>query len=84
MKNFRVPLAEPTYAMLRAASERTKTPATTLVREAIDQWLAEESRRVLHDEIAAFAEEFAGTELDRDPDLEAAGVKHLMKTNEDW
>jgi hypothetical protein len=30
--------------------------------------------------MAAFAAEYAGTALDFDPDLEVAGVEHLLKT----
>ena len=35
-----------------------------------------------HQELLAFAEEFAGTELDLDEELEAAGVEHLLETTE--
>ncbi len=33
-----------------------------------------------NDEMAVFAEEFAGTEWDVDEELEAAGVEHLLNT----
>ncbi len=80
MKNFHLPLPERTYTNLRAEAERAQVPATTLAREAIDWWLREQLRKAKHDQIAAYAAEMAGTDLDLDPDLEAAGVEHLVKT----
>jgi hypothetical protein len=80
MKNFHVPLPDATYNRLRDAAERSGIPATTLAREAIDLWLRQQQRKVRHEAIAAFAAEFAGTSLDLDRDLEAAGVEHLLKT----
>lgn len=79
MKNFHLPLDERTYSLLRAESERTQLPATTLAREAIDRWLNEQARRARHDAIAAYAAEMAGTEFDLDRELEAAGIEHLRK-----
>jgi len=79
MKNFHLPLPEDTYDQLRAASERTKVPATALAREAIDTWLREQARRVRHDAIVAYANQVAGTDLDLDPDLESAGIEQLVK-----
>ena len=35
-----------------------------------------------HEELRAFAEEFAGTEWDLDEELEAAGVEHLLETTD--
>jgi hypothetical protein len=80
MKNFHLPLPEQTYTQLRAEAERTQVPATTLAREAIDLWLRQQLRKARHDAIAAYAEEIAGTNLDLDPDLESAGIEHLIKT----
>ncbi|HXN47519.1 MAG TPA: hypothetical protein VN893_12810 [Bryobacteraceae bacterium] len=79
MKNFHLPLPEQTYADLRAHAERARVPATALAREAIDCWLREQLRKARHDQIAAYAAEMAGTELNLDPDLEAAGIEHLVK-----
>ena len=84
MRNFHLPLPEQTYTQLRAASERARVPATTLARQAIDVWLAAQAKAALHEEIAAFATEFAGTEFDLDPELEAAGVEFLLSQNEAW
>jgi hypothetical protein len=79
MKNFHLPLPEPTYAMLRAAAERTRVPATTLAREAIDSWLRSQARQDRHEAIAAYAAEMAGTNFDLDRNLESAGINHLVK-----
>ena len=78
MKNFHLPLPDETYQLLRGAAERAQVPATTLAREAIDLWLREERRKARHAAIAAYALEAAGTPLDLDVDLEAAGVEHLL------
>lgn len=80
MKNFHLPLPEQTYTRLRAEAERTQVPATTLAREAVDEWLRHQSRKARHDAIAAYATEMAGTVLDLDSDLESAGIEHLVKT----
>jgi predicted transcriptional regulator len=79
MKNFHVPLPDETYDHLRRAAERSKVPATALAREAIDFWLQHQLRRARHDAIAAYAAEAAGTALDLDSELEAAGIEHLVK-----
>jgi hypothetical protein len=81
MKNFHLPLADDTYRHLRSISETTKVPATSLAREAIDLWLADWTRRERHRAISNYASEMATTEFDLDPDLEAAGVEHLLHTN---
>jgi hypothetical protein len=80
MKNFHLPLPEQTYTRLRAEAERTQVPATTLAREAVDWWLRQQSRKARQDAIAAYAMEMAGTPLDLDPDLESAGIEHLVRT----
>jgi hypothetical protein len=80
MKNFHLPLSEQTYTLLRAEAERGHVPATVLAREAIECWLRQQRRKERHDRIAAYAAEMAGTPLDLDPDLEAAGIEHLVRT----
>jgi hypothetical protein len=79
MKNFHLPLPEPTYSRLRAEAERTQIPATALAREAIDSWLRHRLRNARHQAIAAYAGEMAGSRLDLDPVLESAGIEHLVK-----
>jgi hypothetical protein len=78
MRNFHLPLQEETYSQLRAEAERAQVPATELAREAIHQWLRLRERRARHNAIAAYATEMAGTEFDLDPELERAGIDHLM------
>jgi len=80
MKNFHLPLPDQTYLQRRAEAERTQIQATSLAREAIDSWLRENARKTRHDAIAAYASEVAGTHLDLDPELEAAGIDRLLKT----
>ena len=63
-----------------AEAERAQVPATTLAREAVDEWLRQQARKARQDAIAAYAAEMAGTGLDLDTDLESAGIEHLMKT----
>lgn len=78
MKNFHLPLPEQTYIRLRAEAERTQVPATTLAREAVDEWLRQQSRKARLAAIAAYATEMAGTHLDLDADLESAGIEHMV------
>jgi hypothetical protein len=78
MKNLHLLLPEDTYEQLNAAAERSKVPATAIAREAIDFWLGRQLRKARHDAIAAYAAETAGTDLDLDAKLEAAGVEHLI------
>jgi hypothetical protein len=73
--NFHLPLPQELHDMLRAESEASGEPATSLAREALTDWLKKRKRERRHAEIAAFAAEHAGTDLDLDPDLEAAGIE---------
>ena len=84
MKNFHLPLPEETYLQLRAASDRAKVPATSLAREAIDSWLKAQAKVERKKRMAAYAEEFGGTEFDLDPELEAAGAECIHNHNEPW
>jgi len=81
MRNFHWPLPEPVYAQLKSEAERQHVPATTLAREAIDQWLRQQARQARHDAIAAYAAEMAGTEVDLDPELESTGLEHLIHSD---
>jgi hypothetical protein len=81
VKNFHLPLPDETYASLQAEAERAQVPATALAREAINCWLKQQMRKTRHEQIAAWAAEFSGSELDLDRDLEAAGIEHLAKTD---
>lgn len=79
--NFHLPLPTEIHEMLREEVESSGQPATTLAREALRDWLVKKKRQRLHEEIAAFAEAHAGTELDLDEDLERAGIESIR--NED-
>ena len=80
MKNFHLPLPDQTYTLLRAQAERTQVPATALAREAIEAWLKAQAKQARNDAITAYANEMAGTEFDLDPDWEAAGIEHWLKS----
>jgi len=83
MKNFHLPLPEQLYAQLRAEAERTRVPATTLARRAIDSWLRHRKKKARHEAISCYAAEMAGTKLDLDPEFERAGIELLVKTGKE-
>jgi hypothetical protein len=77
LANFHLPLPPDLRDMLHDEAERSGQPATVLAREALQSWLAQRRRQRLHEEIAAWANEHAGTDLDLDRDLEQAGLEIL-------
>ncbi len=79
--NFHLPLPAEIHDMLRQEVESSGQPATSLAREALHDWLVRRKRQRLHEEIAAFAAEHAGTDLDLDEDLERTGIEAIW--NED-
>jgi hypothetical protein len=79
VKNFHLPLPEPTYRRLRDAAERTHQSATTLARHAIEAWLRQHRRSVVREEIARYAVQVAGSRDDLDEDLEAASLEALQE-----
>ena len=81
-KNFHVPLAPGTYDALREEADAMGVPATTIVREAVEGWIDEQRAKRLKDEIAAYAEEAAGTSADLDTALEAAAAAELKAATE--
>jgi len=78
VKNFHLPLPERTYAELRAAAERSRVPATSMAREAIQQWLLAREKAERHRAIAAYAAGMGGSPWDLDRSLEAATIELLM------
>jgi hypothetical protein len=48
--------------------------------EPVDSLLRQQLRKTRYESIAAYAAEMAGTDLDIDSDLEAAGIEHLIRT----
>jgi predicted DNA-binding protein len=79
LRNFHLPLPEPTYRRLRDAAERTNQPATALARHAIESWLREHRRTMVREAIARYAADVAGTREDLDEDLEAASLEMLRE-----
>ncbi len=77
-RNLHVPLSEPLHERLRAEATRSGRPATTLAREAIEAWIEERQRHAVHDAIAEYAGEMAGSPADLDEDFEKASVEHLV------
>lgn len=82
LHNFHVPLPEEIFNELRAEAQRSAQPATTLARQAIEQWLRQRRKAARHRAIAAYAAEHAGSRNDLDPELEAAAVAELRSTAE--
>lgn len=78
MKNLHVPLPDPTYRQLRIEAQRTNRPATEIAREAIDRWLAEQRRLLIHESVMEYALDLAGSPADFDEQLEAAGIASLL------
>jgi predicted DNA-binding protein len=79
MKNFHVPLPEVLYDRLRELASRRGRPATSLVREAIEQWVVRTERMRISEEIAAYAAAEAGGRNDLDPDLEQAAAEEFFR-----
>lgn len=75
--NFHVPLPTVVYSRLRSEAERQHKPATQLVKQAVEQWLEEQEKLALHEEIACYAADMAGTSDDLDEQLEDTGVEYL-------
>ena len=72
-----LPLSTDIHTRLKAEAKRSGQPATVLVREAIETWLMEREKAVLHHAIAHYAQAVAGTSEDLDADVEKAAAEHL-------
>jgi hypothetical protein len=79
MKNFHLPLPDQIYDELKTEAQRSRIPATSMARHAIQAWLAARKKAARKKAIAAYALEMAGTELDLDPQLEAASLDLLFE-----
>ena len=77
IRNFHVPLSEPVYSRLRELAQRQHRPATQLAKQAVEYWLEEQERLAVHEEIAIYAAQNAGSVDDLDEGLEAATLEHL-------
>ena len=76
--NFHLPLPNPLYEKLREEAKRTKQPATTIARKAIEDWLKLKKKEQLYDELVMYAENYGGTEYDLDENLEKITIEHLL------
>lgn len=79
MVNFHLPLPDPLAAELRSLAGAQGRPATELARDYVRDGLARAKRAQREAEIRAYAEEWAGTEFDLDPALEAAGAEVILR-----
>ena len=78
-RNFHVPLPLGTYHELKREAARVRRPATKLIREVIETWLEQRRHEQLHQAIANYAAQHAGTALDLDPELEQVAVSQLLE-----
>ncbi|MEO8584925.1 MAG: hypothetical protein ABI584_02070 [Acidobacteriota bacterium] len=77
LRNFHLPLTGETYDRLKEEAARESRPATSVAREAIEEWLRERRRQSVREEIAVYAARAAGSAADLDAGLEKAAVEHL-------
>lgn len=75
MKNMHIPIPDHVHAVLMQHAKASGESATGLAREAIEKLARQLEHDRINAEMRAFAEEFAGTELDLDPAWEAAGLE---------
>jgi hypothetical protein len=80
MKNFHLPLPDHIYDELKSEAERSRMPATSMARYAIQTWLAARKKTARRQAIAAYAAEMAGTEFDLDRALESATLDLLLES----
>lgn len=78
MRTFHLPLTDELHEALREQAMADQRPATELVREALVAWMEARRRQRLAAEIERFASAEAGGALDLDPELESAGLEHLL------
>ncbi len=76
--NLHVLLPDAIYRRLSIEAQRSNRTATELAREAIDRWLTEQQRLLVHEAIAEYAWDTAGSTVDLDEPLEAAGIESLL------
>ncbi len=78
MRTFHLPLPDDLHEALRREAKADHRPATEIVRDALAGWLQARQRERVAREIHRFALDHAGTDFDIDPELEHAGVEHLL------
>lgn len=79
--NFHIPLPEPVYQSLKSVAKKQHKPATHIAKQALEQWLEEQARLSVHEEIAQYAAAMAGTADDLDEALESASLEQLNRTD---
>ena len=79
VRNFHLPLSAELYDELREQARRRGRPATVVAREALEEGLRARRATELHEEIAQYAREHAGTTADLDPALEQTGLESLAR-----
>jgi len=80
MKNFHLPLPDRVYDELKTEADRSRMPATSMARHAIQTWLSARKKAARRQAIAAYAAEMAGTEFDLDRGLEGATLDLLLQS----
>jgi hypothetical protein len=78
MKNFHLPLPDQTYQELRTEAQRSRVPATSMARQAIQTWLEARKKAGRRRAIEQYAAEMAGSESDLDVAFERATVELLL------
>ena len=76
-KNLHVPIPIALHDELRRMAAHLGKPATVVAREAIEHHLKQLRKQAVDAEITRWASEVAGSVLDLDPELEAAGLEFL-------
>ena len=77
-RNLHVPLSGDRHERLRVEAARSRRPATIVARDAIEAWIDARERLAVHEAIADYAREEAGSLADLDPTLENAATEHLI------
>lgn len=81
-KNIHVPLPLDLHEGLREQAERLGTPATTLARTAIEEWVERAQRAQLEEELRRYVAAMAGSAADLDEALEEAGGEAWLQLEE--
>ncbi len=83
IKKLNLPLSREMHEAIFAESQEMGVPATRLVRSVLEDWLQERRRARRRAEVRRFAMEYGGSELDLDPELEAAATAELRRFYEE-
>jgi hypothetical protein len=77
-KKLHLPLPQELHEALFEESRALGLPATRLVRRILDRWLQQRRKIRQKEEIRRFAEQWAGTPVDLDVELEETAVEELL------